>query len=93
MSGTTLVAFSTLLPYSESERASRHLRASQEALPPHYRVSKAMGAAAALLRRLAVASPYFPTPLLRVMIMRRDAARCLSVLFVASPRASQRRAA
>ena len=73
MSGTTLVAFSTLLPYSESERASRHLRASQEALPPHYRVSKAMGAAAALLRRLAVASPYFPTPLLRVMIMRRDA--------------------
>lgn len=53
MSGTTLVAFSTLLPYSESERASRHLRASQEALPPHYRVSKAMGAAAALLRRLA----------------------------------------
>lgn len=93
MSGTTLVAFSTLLPYSESERASRHLRASQEALPPHYRVSKAMGAAAALLRRLAVASPYFPTPLLRVMIMRRDAARCLSVLFVVSPRASQRRAA
>ena len=92
MSGTTLVAFSTLLPYSESERASRHLRASQEALPPHYRVSKAMGAAA-LLRRLAVASPYFPTPLLRVMIMRRDAARCLSVLFVVSPRASQRRAA